>query len=143
MAKPYETSWATVYLNRGEKCFKVVAEAKRGLAKAEIGNPVVIADYELEARIAGTLIGFLDSFQTNLYSPEIARGGSLEENRIFVKNHLSVSVERLKSGDLVFRPLHHEQAGYVAKTGEQIVVSRNEIPGRIPGAIREAFALAS
>jgi hypothetical protein len=143
MAQPSTTDWTKLYFNPKEKSFLVVEEAKSGSTKSEIGEPVVVPDTEFDSRIAEILIGFLDSFQSNAYSIEIARRGTQQENRAFVRKHLAVSVERTNAGDLIIRPLHHKGSGYVAMSGEQIVVSRSESLSRIPAALREAFDLAS
>jgi hypothetical protein len=144
MTQPWKTDWTKLYFSPKEKYFLAVAEAKDGLSKSEIGEPVVVLDSEFDSKIATVLTRFLDSFQSNVYSMEVARrGGTQEENRAFVKKHLAVSIERIGSGALVIRPLHHKGSGYVALSGEQILVPRDQMPYGIPGALREAFAVAT
>lgn len=143
MTQPWQTDWAMLYRDPRQRHFLVVAEAKRGFAKSEIGQPVVLNDPEFDLRVTETLTQFLDSFQSNVYEPERARGGSPEENSTFIKNHLAVSVERLDSGDLILRPYHHKSGGYVAVAGEHIAVQRDQLSQRLAVAIREAFDLAT
>jgi hypothetical protein len=134
---------AVVYFNNRENVFFVVAEAMRGVAKAEIGEPIRIPESEFDSRIGAVLLEALDSFQTNVYSPDVARGGSQEESRNFIRKHLGVDVERLPSGNITVMPLHHSKGGYSGSYEEKIVVAKADIPAKIPSALREAFSLAT
>lgn len=135
---------SVIYFNHRKKVFLVVSEARRGrYGRSEVGRPAEIADAEFEAKVGDVLLRSLDSFQTNVFSPETARRASGEEHRVFSKQHVGVDVERALSGDLILRPLHHLQGGYVANRGEQIVVSKEDVPQKIATALREAFKLAT
>lgn len=133
-----------VYFNTREKVFLVVAEARRGLARGEIGQPTIVTDAEIDLRIGGLLVQHLDSFSTNVWSQEIARRcATPQEDRAFIKGHLSVEVERRPPGDLIMKPLHHERGGYTGKVSEQIVVPSKDVPGKVVSALRKAFSIAT
>jgi hypothetical protein len=123
--------------------FSIVAVAQDGLALAEIGSPTELSDSEFDSSITTLLLHHLDVFKNNVFSPEQARGGTRDDKRRFVREHLSVHVERLPSGDLIMKPLHHERGGYVGKTGEQIIVPKEDVFSGLSSAIREAFQIAT
>lgn len=145
MNDEYEkTDFATIYCNAREKVWLVVAEARRGRAIGEVGEPVVVTDAEFDTRIGGVLRQFLDSYRTRAWSQEIARRiGTPQEERAFIKKHLSVGVARPPSGDLVISPLHHEKGGYIGKESDRIVVPSKDVPDKIASALRKAFSIAT
>jgi hypothetical protein len=132
-----------VYLNPRDKVFLVISQVMGPAGRTEIGEPVKIADAELESQAGAALLRALDSFHSNVYSPETARLSSDKEYRNFRKQHLSVSVERPVSGEVVIIPLHREKGGYTGKRAEQIVLSKDEVPARLASALREAFSVAT
>jgi hypothetical protein len=142
MTNAEKKDFAMLYFDKKDHRFLVAALAKGPTGRTEIGEPIPVTEGEFEPKIGEVVTNCLDSFQTNVYSPETARRSSDAEYRNFRKRHIGVSVERPPSGDLIFRPLHHFQSGYVANRGEQIVVRKEDIPDGVPTALREAFALA-
>lgn len=96
MNKEYEkTDFAKIYFNAREKTCLVVAQAKRGRAIGEVGEPTVVTDAEFDSRIGDLLLQRLDSYRKQVWSQEIARRSvTPEEGRAFIKKHLSVSIER-------------------------------------------------
>jgi len=139
-----KTDFATLYYDSREKTCLVIAMARRGRARGDIGEPVVVTDADFDSRIGGLLLQFLDSYRTRVWSQEIAyRGGTPQEERAFIKKHLSVGVARPPSGDLVITPLHHEKGGYTGKESEQIIVPGRDVPDKIAPTLRKAFSIAT
>jgi len=136
-------AWASVYKNVKSNDVLVVAKVVGPNGRTEIGDPIRISDDELESLVAVKLLRALDSFATNVYSLEATRPMSTEDYQTFRKHHLSVSVERLESGDIVFLPLHHVEGGYGGKYAEQVVVAKQDVPAMIPAALREALRVAT
>jgi hypothetical protein len=145
MKEEYEkTDFATVYFNPHDKVFRVVTEAKRGLAQGAIEKPSVVTDVDFESQIGAVLLRHLDYGRTTKWSPEIAlRLGTPQESRAFTKKHLNVSVRRLPSRDLIVTPLHHDKGGYTGKKSEEIVVPKDDVPEKIASALRTAFSKAT
>ncbi|MGA8224328.1 MAG: hypothetical protein WB780_21965 [Candidatus Acidiferrales bacterium] len=135
---------AKIYFNVREHVFLLVALGKWGrFGLKEIGTPTRIPDGEFEYQIGRLLVEHLDSFEGNVSSRENTRRFSDSEYRVFRKQHIGVSVERPPSGEIILHPLHHLQGGYVANRGEQVVVRKEDIPDKVPEALREAFRLAT
>jgi hypothetical protein len=139
-----KTDFATLYFDPREKLCLLVAEARRGRAIGEVGEPVALTDAEFDIRIGGLLLQFLDSYRSRSWSQETARrSGTTQEERAFTKKHLSVGVARPPSGDLVITPLHHEKGGYIGKESDRIVVPSKDVPDKIAPALRKAFSRAT
>lgn len=134
---------SVLYYNPKEHRFLVVAVAQDGLALVEIGSPTPIPEAAFESEILNTLLLHLDAFPNNVYYSGHARHGSRETNRLFIREHLSVHVERLPSGDLVIKPLHHERGGYVGKSDEHIMVLKQNVHLELSSALRHAFEVAT
>jgi hypothetical protein len=115
-----------------------------GAAIGEIGEPTVLTDAEFDSRIGSLLLQNLDCYRKQVWSQETARRSvTPEEGRAFIKKHLSISIERPPSGDLVITPLHHEKGGYTGMASEQIIVPSQDIPDKIAPALRKAFTIAT
>lgn len=137
-----KTDFAQLYLNRGRKVFLLVAQAQRGRAQGEIGDPTEISDTEFDSVIGPLLLRCLDSYRNAVWSPERAYRPAAS----FVKQHLSVAVRRTSSGDLIITPMHHNRGGYTGETSEEILVRSNlsdEAGKKLAEAIREAFRRAT
>jgi len=145
MNDEYErTDFATIYFNPREKVCLVIAQARRGRGRGEIGEPTVVTDAEFDSRIGGLLLEHLDSYRKQLWSQETAyRSGTPKEGRAFIKKHLSVGVERRPSGDLIITPMHHDSSGYTGKESEKIVIASKDVPNKIAAAMRQAFGIAT
>jgi hypothetical protein len=133
---------ATLYFNRREDYFLVAAEAKQGYGRTEVGEPVKITGDQFEKRIGEILSQALDSFQGNSPSDQLRRQPG--EYQAFRRKHLSISVERQRSsGELRIMPCHRIQGGYAGKRTEEIVLSAQEVPMKLPTVIRKAFDIAT
>lgn len=132
-----------LYYNPKERKFLIAGLAQDGLALVEIGSLTEITDAAFDRDVSDTLFRHLDAFRKNVYDALTARRGSRETNRVFVREHLSLQVERLPSGDLVIKPLHHERGGYVGKSGEHIILRKENVRVELASALRRAFDMAS
>lgn len=133
---------AKAYFNTGKRVFLLIAEAKQGYGRVEIGKPIEIPEAELEASVE-VIIKLLDGFKSNVYSAEKAVRYSKEEYRIFRRKHLSINIGRYASGELVIKPLHREDSGYVGREGEGIVIPKDDVRKRLASALRQAVKIAS
>lgn len=133
---------AVVYFHTTSKTFLIVQVARRGVGRGEVGKGISIEERDFDSKIADVLNYALDSFQTNIYSDKNARGDSPENSREFVKQHLCVNVERDRSGNIHFLPLHHDKGGYSGTRNEEVVVQRGE-EIRINTFLRKAFTVAT
>ena len=143
MVKDRKNDFAVLYYNPKQRRFLIVSVAQDGLARVEIGLPKELSDSAFDSEIKTILFGALDLCQRNVYSPGQARGGTREENRRFVREHLSVHIERLPSGDLIIKPLRHERGGYVGKATDHIVIEQKAIDADLSIALRQAFKIAT
>jgi hypothetical protein len=145
MNDEYEkTDFAAIYFNAKQKACLLVSEAKRGRAMGEIGEPTLITDAEFDSRIGGLLLQHLDAYRDSVWTQETARRcGTPQESRAFTKKHLNILIARRPSGDLVITPMHHHGSGYTGRESEQIVVPKEDMPEKIPSALRRAFSIAT
>ncbi len=133
---------ATLYFNRREDYFLVVAEAKIGYGRTEVGQAVKITGDEFEKKIGQILSQALDSFHSNSPNDQLRRLPG--EYQAFRKKHLSIGVERQhSSGELRIMPRHRIQGGYAGKRADEIVLSAQEVLTNLPTAIRKAFDIAT
>lgn len=133
---------AALYFNRRENYFLVTAIAKQGYGSVEVGAPVKISGDEFEKRIGQILSQALDSFHGNSPNDQLRREPG--EYQAFRNKHLSIGVERQRSsGELRLMPLHRIQGGYAGKRAEEIVLSAQDVPMKLPATIREAFDIAT
>ena len=144
MDKPQQTDSAKLYFNIREKSFLVVAQTRQDSGmREEIGEPIRITDVAFDSRISDVLLDFLDSSRRTAHLSGKTRRYSDAEYSLFRKSHLAVSIERRPSGDLIIIPLHHSKGGFSGGYEEQIIVSKDDVPAKIPSALREAFILAT
>lgn len=142
MKNNVETDFAVVYFDISKKRFLVVKAAKRGVGRGEIGDGTEIDEQDFDSRIADVLIQALDSFRSNVYTNENARGTTPESSRLFVRQNLSVHVERHPSGDIYVLPLHHGQRGYSGTRTEQLRVPKGDGTA-LKESLRQAFQKAT
>jgi hypothetical protein len=138
------TDFATVYFDPPGKVCLLVSQARRGRATGEVGEPTIVTEAEFDSRVGELLLQHLDAYRSRIWSREIARRlGSPRESRDFTRKHLSVSIERLPSGDLVIIPLHHDKGGYTGRASERILVPAKDVPDMIALALRKAVSIAT
>lgn len=132
-----------LYFNPRRKVFFVAQERRRGRGKAETGELLEIVDSDFDSRVCAVVVSCLDKFQANAYSQEEVGHRSPVKTREFIRQHLGVNVERTPTGDFIIQPLHHNEGGYTGREEEQIVLGKNEVPGRLSSTLRSAFQIAT
>ena len=133
----------TVYWDKKANTYLLQAQARRGLAVGAYGFPTEISASSFDATIAELALSALDTFAINVWSEGKSPRYAPQEYRAFTKRYLSISIQRLLTGEIIVKPLHRKAGGYVGLEGEGIKLSAEEARERLPGAIREAFAIAT
>lgn len=132
-----------VFWNPKQGVYLVQTQALYGrYASADFGTPVEVAADSFLDRGPELLVGALDSFRSNRWSPDVSPKYTTQEYRRFRKEHFAVSVKRLSSGDFIVSPLHHEGGGYVGLEGEDILIPKGSLRD-VMRAILEAFEKAT
>ena len=128
-------------LKDGRYIVQPLTDGPVGVTK--FGEPTVVCPEAFSSSIADAVIENLEKFGRDKYDVGRAMRLSQTEYSRFLKGHLGVSVLKLESGNLTIRPLHRQRDGMIGFDKDSLVLSKSDLPHKLPNAIAEAFKRAT
>jgi hypothetical protein len=109
-------------------------------ASAIFGAPVIIPAERFESEITQAILENLAKYHRQVFREELTpKRRSTQEEKAFLKVHLSVSITRYPTGDIWIYPMRRNRGGHRG-TGEKITVPAAEMRENLVSALREALA---
>jgi hypothetical protein len=133
----------TVFKNSKTGIFYVQPYTIGPVAATWFGNPSIVRPEEFSTNIVDAIITNLEKFGKEKFDPAKAIRFSAKEQKRFLDEHTEVSVSKLDSGGLIIHPLRRDGGGRVGDQEGTIVLSEEDIPTKLAGAIAEAFKRAT
>jgi hypothetical protein len=141
--RPRQRQFTTIDLNVKAGVYRVQPYVRGPVSWTEFGEPTVLASEEFDSKIVAAVLDNLEKFDKAVFDQALAHKRTPAEQRKSVKQNLSVFVARLETNEIKISPQHRERGGYVGDEKNSTVLSPEDVPAKLAGAIRAAFDLAT
>ena len=140
MIEESDRAAVTIYRHRRRGHFLVQPMCRRGLARSEVGEPVLVEESGFESQITDAVLKALASYAP-AFDPDRARRFTNEAAARFCREHDLITVVA-NDLELALKPAEHVRGGFQGIKDAQVAIATDEARERLPGAIREAFGRA-